>query len=285
MTEIETPVLPRELAEISVRWEFVTPEMAEQALATKAANRSISPNHVEMLARDAERGVWRYSGQTVIFNKKNELMDGQHRLTMIVNRGLPLWLLVVRGVPEEAMEVIDRNRVRTLGDILSLSGEAQGNHLAASLRWLLIIGNNFDIGGKFSVTEVRECLDRHPAIKDSLNRCREVKYVSPSLLTAVHYVGKWLLGASVEADSFSEVWITGKYAYENDPAWLFREQIIDLRTKKSNRQTLQKSAQLAGLCHAWNQHRKRVSMRKFQMPQSPRIDGLKAEMILGNRPS
>jgi hypothetical protein len=56
--------------------------------------------------------------QGAAFNSSGHLIDGHHRLTAIVNTGVSVWLLMVRAVPDETIEAMDRGAIRSMADVL-----------------------------------------------------------------------------------------------------------------------------------------------------------------------
>lgn len=63
---------------------IITPEMAKKYLQNMKTNRNISFARVNAYARDMERGAWQENGESIVFNKSGQLVNGQHRLAAIV---------------------------------------------------------------------------------------------------------------------------------------------------------------------------------------------------------
>jgi hypothetical protein len=115
---------------IQAQVETITPSWALSVLAEQAAldeargrrqNRPIKKATVTRYARQMEVGQWRLNGEPLIFNGRR-CLDGQHRLSAVVVAGVPVQMLVVRGVDEAAFGSIDQGGARTAGHILSVSG-------------------------------------------------------------------------------------------------------------------------------------------------------------------
>lgn len=97
--------------------EQITPEMAKAYLAQNTANyRNIKPRNVRAYAADMKAGNWQNNGEPIIFYKSGKLADGQHRLLAIVNAGVPVQMLVVRGV-DDNVSVMDVGATRSAADI------------------------------------------------------------------------------------------------------------------------------------------------------------------------
>lgn len=119
--------------EVTVRVETITPDEASALLAGNTKNRYIRPTRVNTYARAMLAGDWALNGETVKISKTGKLLDAQHRLLAVVETGVPLTSVVVRGLDDSVIETIDIGDKRTLGDTLRLRGEKNWNNLAAAL--------------------------------------------------------------------------------------------------------------------------------------------------------
>lgn len=159
-------------------WETVTPEMAEAYLNDNAANRSLRARVVNAYSRDMAHGKWLPTGETVKFTRGGELLDGQHRLSAIVDSGIPQRLLIVKGLHESARAVIDTGSPRSAGDALRMAGLGGSNHLAtASAARLLVLwrtGRFKTMGGglrhedRATHQEILQCVIDEPDIVDAV---------------------------------------------------------------------------------------------------------------------
>ena len=77
----------------------ITPDMAKKWLATSTRNRSISPTTVKAYAADMRAGAWKITHQGIGFNVDRELVDGQHRLSAVVEADIPVTMPVTHGLP------------------------------------------------------------------------------------------------------------------------------------------------------------------------------------------
>lgn len=119
----------------------VSPQIARFLLSTEASfQRSISKLTVAKYAADMRRGKWLYSPHLAIaISVDGEIIDGQHRLAAVIESGVPQKFMVFYGVDTSVFSVTDRNRVRTLTQIASMSGNkfSAGHHVSAvnALLW------------------------------------------------------------------------------------------------------------------------------------------------------
>lgn len=114
---------------------LMTPANARDLLRRNYhSNRPLSRHSVDMLVGAIKRGEWRTTHQGIAFNKKDELIDGQHRLTAIAEAGIPVEIMVTMDLEEDAYQAIDIGRKRSLSIILDMPSKVtEIGRLVASL--------------------------------------------------------------------------------------------------------------------------------------------------------
>lgn len=110
--------------------ELITPEMALKYLDKNKRNRSASSLSVNQYAKDMLAGKWEPTHQGIAFYDSGLLADGQHRLLAIVRAGIPVSMLVTRGIAENCAMVIDQGCKRTLADAIKIGGGDSAQWLA-----------------------------------------------------------------------------------------------------------------------------------------------------------
>ncbi len=101
---------------------LVTPEMAAEWLTRNSSNRPMRRNTVEHYARQMVAGEWQLTHQGICFDAHGSLVDGQHRLTAIVNAGIPVRMLV-SAMDTEATAMglaLDIGALRSYSDVLQI---------------------------------------------------------------------------------------------------------------------------------------------------------------------
>ncbi len=97
----------------------ITPEIAASYLQCNSERqRKISRNTVEKYANDLLNGRWRTNGGPIRFDWDGNLIDGQHRLTAVVETGVSITEFVIWNLDPKAFETIDQGRVRSLGTVI-----------------------------------------------------------------------------------------------------------------------------------------------------------------------
>lgn len=102
--------------------EKITPEIAKKYYAKSRGNRVIRRKTVNEYIAQMKKGLWVLNGETVCFDVNGALMDGHHRLLAIMESGVTIEILVVRGIDPKAWYTYDQGKSRSGGDIFQLDG-------------------------------------------------------------------------------------------------------------------------------------------------------------------
>ncbi len=111
--------------------EFIGPAEARRILDRNDRNRNVRTATVGTYATDMAEGRWRLTGEAIKFAASGRLLDGRHRLLSVEIAEVTLPFLVVRGLPEEVMDVLDSGMRRTAADAMGLRGESNATTLAS----------------------------------------------------------------------------------------------------------------------------------------------------------
>lgn len=96
-------------------------------------NRPVAGVQLSKLKDDMVAGAWQLNGETIVFNSKGILVNGYHRMNACVKSDTDINVLIVCGVDKEAFETFDQHSRRTVGQVLTLKEEKNGNTLAAAV--------------------------------------------------------------------------------------------------------------------------------------------------------
>jgi len=113
--------------------ETISPRQAEKMLAMNTGNfRPISKIRTTLYAQEMASGNWDCNGESIKMNG-NELIDGQHRLEAIIESGIPITSVVVRGLESDG-RTIDRGQPRSMAQWLSHKGIKNGSAMPGLVR-------------------------------------------------------------------------------------------------------------------------------------------------------
>lgn len=119
---------------LNIGFEWVTPALAIQYLSLNHnRNRKTNPATIAQYKNQLLKGLWvGSSGESIKFCE-SILIDGQHRLRAIIaaneenKKFKGIHLLVIRNVPESALNSIDSGHKRTLGNAFQIAGKSLPN--------------------------------------------------------------------------------------------------------------------------------------------------------------
>jgi hypothetical protein len=113
---------PEKARGITTEKVLITPAIAAEWLKANRSNRNITAPRVDLYVKLIRESKFCLTHQGVAFYEDGDLADGQTRLTAIVKAGVPVWMLVTRGLPRSAIHAIDGGRPRTVRDVLHFLG-------------------------------------------------------------------------------------------------------------------------------------------------------------------
>jgi len=144
---------------LDIKQERVTPQLASEWLKLNKTNRPLKEKTIKEYALLMARGIWsQTSPETIKFNTKGILLDGQHRLAAIVKSQQTIDMLIHRNIPDDNFKVIDMGAKRTVGDILYITGVDNPIVVSAIITKYLMNKQNFGnrnvVTTSFSKTKV-----------------------------------------------------------------------------------------------------------------------------------
>lgn len=170
--------------------ETITPKKARELL-----DKHLVPDHqrrpslslVQDYARMMRAGQWLLTHQGIAIDDSGELIDGQQRLLAIEQAGVPVRMLIARGVPANGAEkhhgvltidAVDRGRPRSVGQQLTLrhgwdngvlAQAAASAILSIACRTAGISVGRADVGKSLQVlaifqSELKHCLENRTTI-------------------------------------------------------------------------------------------------------------------------
>jgi len=222
--------------------ERITPVAARKLLESNTHNRNLRPPHVAQLAEAMKRGEWELNGQTIKIATDGTLLDGQHRLRAVVDSGVKIRSLVMRGLPIDAQDTVDTGRRRRLADVLAIEGYSDSHALGAALGMLhrYRMGSRIDYshGGAPTPQQALDLLAREPEIEDSVKVARQVtKQVGGPIgvFSAFHHVFREV--DPEPAQEFFARLIDGANLATEDPLLHLRNQLAKPRQDRNYSQS------------------------------------------------
>lgn len=254
-------------------WIMFTPEMAHTALASMRKNRPLRKTRVDALKRDILRGRWALNGETVKQGLDGLWEDGQHRFTAIYSTGIPVPMLVVRGIEEGAVWTVDAGAARTYSDRLRMNGVAASNVLGSVVRrmWYWDDRRQFMMSSRDVMPtdlELEAYRKNHEAeVSGSLAIAEHAKAcnLTATTLATIAIILRRIDAA--EADRFLNQLVTGTMLEANDPAYVLRERL----RKESESELRNYETRRALVFIAWNHFRDGNKIDRINLPRGREI--------------
>lgn len=155
--------------DMTMTYEFITPEIAADLLETNSENRKLSKGTVQAYMQDILAGNWDESvGVAISIDENGVLRDGQHRLSAIVEAGKGIHTWVCRNVSSDG--IYDNNRKRSNSDQISIM-RSDFDNVYKSTRYIsvarMIITHNS--GGANRAVTPKEIIDFTEEHKNDLD--------------------------------------------------------------------------------------------------------------------
>lgn len=114
----------------------VTADMAQALLKLNTSNRPLNPDTVRRYTRLMDDGRWMYGTDAIGIDREGRLVNGQHRLTALLDVCQPQPFMVTVGLDPEAFAVLDAGKRRQASDALAIGGFSLTATRAALIRML-----------------------------------------------------------------------------------------------------------------------------------------------------
>lgn len=210
----------------------VTPLMAEKWLnENNNHNRPRYPATINAYTNDMIMDAWGIHNQGIGFDVNGTLIDGQQRLSAIVQANKTIKLLVVTNLPEKqckanirTQEMIDGGKVRTVGDRLKLNrGEDNANTKVAIVNMIIgkVIGKTFRSTPNLAYSVIDLYRDEIDFVLCNTRSIPGLRY-SPAVAAMV-FAARVHLDEVIE---FKERYFSGTGLTPGHPALTLREMMI-----------------------------------------------------------
>lgn len=156
----------------------MTPARARKILKRNDRNRGLRADYVRQLAGAMMRGEWVVNGEPIQIAEDGTLLNGQHRLSAVVESEVSVPMLVVSGLSPSTRMTMDVGARRTLSDVLALHGETDTTNLGAVLGLLYRYRNGarLDYSSRTAptITQALELLEKEKGLHAALLSARQV---------------------------------------------------------------------------------------------------------------
>jgi hypothetical protein len=245
-------------------YTLVTPRMAEEILSRNTRNRPLKAGVVERYARDMAAKKWKHNAMPIRIAADGTLMDGQHRLWAVIESATPTDMILLDGLPEDAIDSIDNGAARGYSDYRTIRAKAEGqamsypNEFQAVLRWIYWYQTMWPslsrgrVGSKIGTfAELDEIAEQYPKLTEYIGDAKAAVHkthiIRQSTLAFVYS-----LAAEYDQNK-AALWLDvlqrGVTDVPDHPALALRERMI---SAKVNREKLDPMHELVFVIKSWN---------------------------------
>lgn len=238
----------------------ITPEIAKTMLKRNNGNRKINERHVRFLSNEMKKGNWLFDGQPIRLTAAGGLLDGQHRLSAIVESDTTQKILVISGIDQAAFKVMDTGKGRSAADVFGIYGIPNATDAAASCRLIINIqknkygkSNSHDSPSNSDVLAFYN--QDSDKLKGFISNAKNLYNGFNKVITCSHIAAFTYLMAERSVTDSEEFWSKVCYGLsleKGSPMKVLRDKLIADRLSKSKLPT---SEIIALIFKAWNQFR------------------------------
>ena len=257
---------------------LIDPDFAQELLKRNTMNRKISQAHVKSITHDMENSDFDFNGDAIRLSKDGVLLDGQQRLTSIINSNKTIPTVFVRGLEKEAMDTIDSGRKRKHSDRLSIRGVSNASAVSAVLSNLVRLGKRYEGWGVITHKQLDNVLELHPRVVDSVSFTRKAFRNIENILAAVHYIGVYNNDEET-ASAFVQVFRDGQSTYDGDAAVFARNHLIDDMGKQNPSLRMGSKYRAKFVVQMYNKFAARKSVTTSRIPATFEVIGWDSDTL------
>ena len=244
---MKTPRLPTKLG-----YYLITPAMCELWLESGLGHqRSVSRHNVNTYGEDMVNKKWQVTGQPIIFDTNNNMIDGLHRCNSGKKSDASFVSLVVVDVEPESFAFIDTGKSRSPANLLQINGEKYATHLSSVCKIIYDYEHrNAPLSGhsRTPTHNILDVLERHPKLRESAYfvMSRGDKDLRTRHTIFMHYILKQALGEK-GVDKFMS-FSMGDNLGKTDPRLHLRNLMLANRGHVGNTDRIQPHVMFGSVC-------------------------------------
>ena len=256
----------------------ITPAMAREMLAIPVRNRRVRKSLTGVYAGDMTAQRWLPTPEAIILDTNGGVLDGQHRLSAVIETGIARPFLVISNVDPSLISVLGIGRSRSPADVLDIQGEANSQTLAAAAKILhnyLTVPDIYAWGRDEVLTApaVLCVLAEHPELRDYVRRGRALGqriYARPGVTVAALYLTCQEKSMEEQEQGWFHPLTTGANLPPGSPVLALRNLLARRRSDKARLRVhggVNPRSQLALYLTAWKAWNEGKAIRRLSEPE------------------
>lgn len=248
----------------------INPEFAHKLLKYNPKNRLLNHSHVRGLASQMEQGLFIPELGFISFDKKGQMIDGQHRLNAIIESQTSFKMKIITGLNPDVRNIIDTGLKRSLADILRMDGIENAGVVSGAIAKIIIFGETgrFDarLNRKLHNADFKKAMKKHPEIVICAEKLRpSAIFRRPAQILTLYSLCYKV--APRKADDFFLRLMTGENLEKNSSLLEIRRIVLN---KIGTRNNIAMPDLIFALISVWNASRKGKSYDVGRINQAPR---------------
>lgn len=225
---------------------WVTKDIALKWMSRPGAEqRGLIPEHLDAIKRELLEGRWLLNGSPIVLDHEEKVLTGRHRLTAVIESGIPMLILIVRGVPPEAYGSINQGAKNRPSSVLQAAGYKNANHLGAAARML----KRYEMSALKGMDTPRNIEMLATAAKEKVDEHSDMQASYPKIVQAAKLFNRRYYGALIFchyiladidadfADDFFEKFASGEDMHRGHPILAMRNYVIQGLAKNDGKVT------------------------------------------------
>ena len=214
---------------------LVTPSIAQELLRNNYRNqRKIDKKKVSIYKRDMLNGKWSYTAEPIKVDQDMNLIDGQNRLTALIQANVNLPFLITES-PTNSFYNIDTGKTRTPQDLFDIKKISNGKDKIKIIN--VIQKFNYSVwpnsGGVKILQTNQDILEFYEKNKSDINYILQKSSGRSQFLgpEAVYYI----LAGYINTTDFNEVWEILENIKKQEPTTYNQEKFISYLKNLKNK--------------------------------------------------
>ena len=243
----------------------MTKELVDALLALNTKNRNQRQVVVNSYLRALDGGLWVPTNQGIGVAASGFLVDGQHRLEALRAAGYPpVLMLVVTGLPDEAMAAVDGGTNRTARDYLQFMFDTKVSaFVSAVLRTSMLARDEF-AQLRYEPQEYAAHLERLGGSITDLLKLEHVSKMPAAVVAAL--VDAHDKGYQSEVEAFAKALATGEMLERDNPALVLRNWIANTKGNGGATTLVERYRKTTRALQAWIDQRPLARLYRTKAP-------------------
>lgn len=238
--------------------ESFNEDRAMDDLSKMPLNRRLEQKRVELYASDMTNGDFNDDTcDAILYDWEGNLINGQHRLWAIIESRTTHTFAVVRGLPSEAILILDQGKPRHHADYLHLRREKNSTALASAVQ-LIAIYTQTGVLARSSIqktppiSSLDRFLEANPGIRDAVasGRSADLFFGGGGRWASSYYILSSI--NDDDAKFFFGRLVDGVNLEANNAIYALRKRLIENKTSIKKLREIEVTAMIF---KAWNNYR------------------------------